>query len=162
MVVGCVYNQDMSLIEQLRERVEQTRLDLDAARQRSAEAKAIEDALASDLAGYQRALEAEERRGIGVVTATTMSTSAVASIPIAPAHDAATNKTAMVEEMIRARVDGLTAPEIYRELRRHDSNMHRNYVYSILGRLTNRGLIRDVGGRWVATPKNEGKLFRAS
>jgi hypothetical protein len=154
-------------IEQLTKRVEEARTEHESARQATMDAKAKEDGLAADLAAYQKALEAEVRRAQGGVakaeaTAFVEQQEASRSVTEAILLDAG-NKTEMAENMIRARLDGMSAPEVYHEFKRLNIPTHRNYVYSILGRLEQRGAIQMRNGRYVAVPRQtEGKLFKAS
>jgi hypothetical protein len=153
-----------SLIQQLRQRVDEARREHEAARQATLAAKAREDSVAADLAGYQKALEAELRRGDGVAAhveaeAMAVQDHAQAEITNAVLADEPANKTEMTMNMIRARLDGMTPPEIFKEFKRLGFEMHRNYVYSILGRLEQRKLIQVRNGRYVSVPRiGEGKL----
>jgi hypothetical protein len=136
------------LIDQLRQRVEQSRRELEDAKRKTQLARFVEETLAAEASGYERALAAEERReGKTSVAPPEAKTTAGGESPI--------NKTDFADEFINSRNgSGVTAPEVYRAFVDAGITVHRNYVYSILDRLVTRGRIRERRGRYLPSAGN--------
>jgi hypothetical protein len=157
-----------SFLDQLRQRVEEAQREHEAARLATVDAKNREDAIAADLAGYQRALEAELKRTGATAAATEAQAIAAqdeaeSGVSAAVLDPSGGTKTDLVENMIRSRLDGMVPPEVFKELNRLGFPTHRNYVYAILNRLVSRNLIQQRNGRYVGVPKaDKPSLFKAS
>ena len=88
--------------------------------------------------------------------------SAQINLAVLSKDDEPINKTDLVYAMVREHMDGLTPPDIYRGVQKLGIEVHRNYVYSILNRLVQRGKIRQRRGKYVATDTDtENPLFKA-
>jgi hypothetical protein len=138
------------LLEPLRSRVEQTRRELEEAKVVTARARAREEMLTAELAAYERALSAEERREGGV-----LQTQPPPTVPPHADDEGEINKTDFVEAYIaRQNGHGVTPPEAYRAFLQAGINIHRNYVYSILSRLVAKGKVKERRGKYFKSDDN--------
>ncbi len=129
------------LIESLRQRVEETRRELEGAKKKTQQARATEEMLATELTGYERAVAAEERREGKTALVPLEATSAESETPV--------NRTSFAEAHIRSHnATGVTPPELFKVFGEAGITLHRNYVYSILNRLATKGRIRERRGRY--------------
>lgn len=141
-----------NLIDQLRERVAETKREHDEARQQEAAARAIAETLASELAGYTQALQAELRRSNKQSardehSAMVAMDAAGLQADLDLLNEPPTSKARQVDDFIRSR-DGVTPADIKAEFDRRGTSVPRSYLYSMLQRLLAKNRIRRKRGKY--------------
>ena len=156
-----------SLIDHLKQRVTETQSALGTAEQAVARATSKKEELEADLAGYVQAHQAELRRSgtdsarreAEAIKAEDAATAAATLAALSDEDE--TNKTGVVKAIINEHAsDGIASANVVSEAARRNVHIKRNYVYSILLRLKNRGRIARRRGRYfpVRVQADTGKV----
>ena len=119
----------------LKQRIEETRKELETAKKRTIEARAHEETLASDLVGYEKVLSAELRRNGGQIQRADEFPKNEEQKELTLAGGQ-TDKTKFAKEVIlKAGAAGASAGEIITAFEKAGIKVKVTYVYSILHRL---------------------------
>jgi hypothetical protein len=143
-------------VNYLQHRVEDTKRKVKEAIERLNQAIAEREMLVADLAGYERALEAEMRsQGINVLPQPVQ-------MPLNGTSNGTehgeTNKAEFVRQFVRAHADaGVTPNDIFKGFQDAGIPIKKPYVYSLVQRLQNQKppSIRSRRRKWYPIPESE-------
>jgi hypothetical protein len=138
----------------LQQRIEQTKGDLEQANQRMHQASADVTMLTAELQGYERALSAEMRRA-GLGSNISASASDRENVPrLTLDNDAETSKSEFALHFIQSKADSGTTPAgVLKAFEEAGIPIKKTYIYSLIGRLQKRGLIRSRRNKWFPETK---------
>ncbi len=135
-----------AITEHLKHRVEQTRVALEKARARLAEARAQEESLTAELGAYERTYQAELRRE-GKAPTSQQQPLGKDFVGISNGS----NKTEIGLAIIRAGGShGVGPDDVSRGFKEHGHEINRNYVFNIVSRLKSQNKIEVRDGRYFA------------
>ncbi len=144
-----------SFINHLEKRIRATQDDLEEAQVTLVKAQNRVERLGSELGGYSKVLEAEQRRSGATQETTASEVQRDASDePSASLNGSDVNKSAFIRDFI-ANHPGARPVEIHRALKEKNILVVRAYVYSVLNRAKTRKSVRVRKGKYYPVIQEE-------
>jgi hypothetical protein len=148
-------------LDTLKERHAEAQKRTQEAQQKLAAAQTEFQTAAQEMAGWQKAVEAETRReqqNSTITAGTSMEAPVIATVigQVEQHLQGETNKTELIRELLRQHASGITPPELWKAL--SSKIVHRPYLYSVLKRLKDKDEVCVKRGKYYlkAIPKAEG------
>jgi uncharacterized phage infection (PIP) family protein YhgE len=146
-----------SILDELRERVTQTKAALEKAKEASAKAQAKQTSLEEELKAYSNALRFEERRNGASGPVPTFVPEIRAEADSDRVILVSVNKSDELKRIMRERKDGIAPLDLHAELQKRGVEIGTNYVYGLLYKLRKGGEIRKKGRKFYWVESQEAK-----